>query len=783
MFSGHSSKKRDTDERSSVSTSSRHGHDKKKSRGEASRSSTPYSATHAPPPPSTGPPPEQSSEERILTPDEDDELSDDTHSVLFDEPIRPKGKETIVQPRQPTVMAPTPAPAPATSGVRGNAPDVFRGQGDNLDTFLTQCRLYFFLNQDKFDTEPKMTIFMISYMRETAYATFEARLGEFLGGTPSTGTQRLFGRVSNLEAELRLCFGSVDKKREAERELHRLKQHTSAKDYAANFQRITAGLGWNDESLMSQFYQGLKADVRIEVLRKEPQPSTLNDLIKISIKEDDLIYQINKEKKGQGPKRTFHRPNQGQSRNSPNYYGPKPMELDALQKKPKQHKNQKGGKTSTQKGKCYNCGKEGHYSNKCRQPKKRNPDGDYKNKSQSSFKSLQVVESNHKEPPKAGITAQLAMINVIGRNKRVYTFGPNQPIRNTAAVEVVLKTKPEVAEDYKHELHRILPTSECKDEECTEYTWEHRTYDDPGNPSWIFSGDEHRAHNTIRRRALEIEGVRKDTFNVHHCKIPMSCCQATDCSTHHRKNGQCHHWRMNTAPAEVRNSATFPMPPPALVPRQRAEPLPSMRRPAPRTTSKESLKAPHPLQWAKDAYKFEVDVPHRDLKRELCEKEYCVWHDRKPTPVPAARRLVERAFTPLDTESEQEEDNEDLFLEKIRTCVDDLMFEINSGVTYRLDTLIPHKDFDIALKVRSYPDKGNTKERFTLLLKAQAKEHEEESTTEEDDSETEEALYSSAGKNNNDQLAESDDDFGYGEPADVEIVHGVLSENEQDLWD
>lgn len=82
-----------------------------------------------------------------------------------------------------------------------------------------------------------------------------------------------------MEEELRLCFKSVDKKRAAEWELYRLKQLAVAKDYAANFQWVTAGLSWNDESLMSQFYIGLKLEVHIMVIRKKTQLSTLNALI------------------------------------------------------------------------------------------------------------------------------------------------------------------------------------------------------------------------------------------------------------------------------------------------------------------------------------------------------------------------------------------------------------------------------------------------------------------------------------------------------------------------
>ena len=231
MFS-RSSRKRDSDERSSVSSSSKHGHDKKKR--EVSRSLTPYSTSHAPPPPS-GPPPEASSEERILTPDEESDVSDATYLELYDEPKPSKGKTPVKSTTMP--------PQSTNSSSKGNVPDVFRGPRDNLDTFLTQYRLYFFLNSEKFDSEDKKTTFIVSYMRGTAYATFKTRLSEYLAGTASNDTKRIFMRVSKLEAELNLVFRGVDKKRAAKRELHKLKQGTATKDYTANFQRITAGLG------------------------------------------------------------------------------------------------------------------------------------------------------------------------------------------------------------------------------------------------------------------------------------------------------------------------------------------------------------------------------------------------------------------------------------------------------------------------------------------------------------------------------------------------------------
>ena len=128
MFSG-SLRKRDNDERSSVSLSSRYGHDKKKR--EVSRLTTLYSASHAPPPP-PGPPLEALLEERILTPDEEDDsdVSDATHLELYDEPKPSKGKNLPTA----TVM---PSQSSSGNSGKGNTPDVFKGPGDNLDAFLT----------------------------------------------------------------------------------------------------------------------------------------------------------------------------------------------------------------------------------------------------------------------------------------------------------------------------------------------------------------------------------------------------------------------------------------------------------------------------------------------------------------------------------------------------------------------------------------------------------------------------------------------------------------------
>lgn len=358
---------------------------------------------------------------------------------------------------------------------------------------------------------------MISYMRGTAYKTFDGRLTEFMldpTGCKSS-TRQVFTDMGSFQRELHLMFGDVDETRAADRELHAFRQKTPVGDYAANFQRVAASLDRDDNALMSQFFAGLKWQVKDAILRKDVQPTSLNDMIKTVTKMDNVIYESYLEKKGRGGGRSFgnNKPNQGKSRHSPDYYGPMPMEIDKLQKRD----GKKGGKRSPPKGKCSKCGKEGHYANKCRQPKKDNQQRSTATVRKLEVKQICMLSSKRSDLP--GF-----------RPGTGWTWGPNQKSQNPHAVRRILQEAPETVLHHDRESHRILPMSECRDGTCD--LWEHNKEPDCGELEWNLNYEHELIHPTIRRRIIADPAIARDISHESHIYIPKNLCEGAVCKAH-----------------------------------------------------------------------------------------------------------------------------------------------------------------------------------------------------------------------------------------------------------
>ena len=175
----------------------------------------------------------------------------------------------------------------------------------------------------------------------------------------------MFSSFEYFQKKLNNIFKEINEKRKAQIDLKSVKQKGSAAAYAADFQQIAFLMSYDDEALKRSYYRGLKEEVKDEIARSN-EPGTLELLIRSASRIDEQLYQRHMKKAGKVP--SIIRPEMkkdGKTFCKKLYYGPMPIEIDAMQQK-----NGDRSKKSLIKGSYYNCGKPDHYSKQCQQSRK-----------------------------------------------------------------------------------------------------------------------------------------------------------------------------------------------------------------------------------------------------------------------------------------------------------------------------------------------------------------------------------------------------------------------------
>jgi hypothetical protein len=307
------------------------------------------------------------------------------------------------------------APTNGNGGTKVNPPMEFTGRRDQIKSFRLQCKLYWEMNPERFNGKARARLlFAMSYLRGKALEWIQPHMENYIDSTTTEqiteSTRAVLGSVDLFFAAIKETFDVGNDVLEADRDLRVLRQRTSAAAYRAEFSILAAKVGWNDDALASQFYRGLKDQVRTEITMHHVRPSTLRGMADLAIQIDTRIFEVQMEKKGsyfQGKSNTKVQ------RDVPawkdNYYGLQKMQIDATQGKPGSNHNNGSknksnkrpqpktkGTTDKSSVECYGCGKKGHYKSECNARKQRH-DLQGSGQRQSQDNSFRATKGSDKE--------------------------------------------------------------------------------------------------------------------------------------------------------------------------------------------------------------------------------------------------------------------------------------------------------------------------------------------------------------------------------------------------
>ncbi|CCO31698.1 Retrotransposon-derived protein PEG10 AltName: Full=Embryonal carcinoma differentiation-regulated protein [Rhizoctonia solani AG-1 IB] len=182
-------------------------------------------------------------------------------------------------------------PGPAQPKPKIPAPEKYDGKkGPAAKSFILDCKTYFFSNSSSFPSDHSRISFVLMNLKEGQ----PKKWGQiYLGKLLDEAYEPILESWDAFEAAFLCNWSDPSAAKGAGRRLRNLKQSRAASDYATDFRILASELGWSDAALIAAFRQGLKAEVRSQLIEftLHKNITTLDEYISTACLIDDTLFE------------------------------------------------------------------------------------------------------------------------------------------------------------------------------------------------------------------------------------------------------------------------------------------------------------------------------------------------------------------------------------------------------------------------------------------------------------------------------------------------------------